>query len=193
MRFAHHRPSRRGSKPWRRARRRRSRRRLQAARRRRGQYLDAERFAPSLGDANRFGPARRKRIHARVPDARLVERLQVMGNRLVLHSQSTACAGVIEARRSISRGVAPKPARSMRCAARAALQSEAASGERSSTHPCGPTHRIAGGRRHTQREPRERHDEGDRCQEATKGATRRASTGSARHIEPAAGSARLRV
>jgi hypothetical protein len=50
--------------------------RLEAALRALGQYLDAERLAALARDAHRFRPARRKRIHARIPDAGTVERRQ---------------------------------------------------------------------------------------------------------------------
>ena len=41
-----------------------------------GQDLHAESLAALPRETHRFGPARRKRIHARIPDARFVERLE---------------------------------------------------------------------------------------------------------------------
>ena len=51
--------------------------RLEPALRALRQHLLAEPLAALARDAHRLGPARRERIHARIPDARLVERLQV--------------------------------------------------------------------------------------------------------------------
>ena len=48
------------------------------------EHLLAEAFAVFARDANRFGTARRKRIHAGIPDHRFVERLQRVGDRLVV-------------------------------------------------------------------------------------------------------------
>src|SRR5437867_7838409 len=50
---------------------------------------------------------------------------------------STACRGVIAARRPISSGVPPNPARSRRWVARSPFQSAAAMGERSLAHSAG--------------------------------------------------------
>jgi hypothetical protein len=48
------------------------------------QHLLAEPDAALTRDPHRLGPARRKRIHARIPDHRFVERLQVAGDLLVV-------------------------------------------------------------------------------------------------------------
>ena len=83
------------------------------------QHFFAETFAALASPANCLGPARRKRIHPGIPDAGLVERLQrARVDRFVVNEAATARSGVIAARRAIPSGVAPKPARSMRCAAR---------------------------------------------------------------------------
>src|SRR5712691_11904464 len=55
------------------------------------------------------------------------------------------------ARRATSSGVAPKPARSMRCAARSPFHSLAAIGDRSSTQVAGPSASVTGTRARPQR------------------------------------------
>ena len=196
MRFAHHRPSRCVSMEL--AARRveelvhdrlqPARRRLRAAPSRRAPRRGRGRCAPLRPGSAETDPC----PGSQMPDSSNGFRSWV--DRLVVHQPVHRLRGRHRGQRSISRGVAPKPARSSRCAARAAFQSEAAIGERSSTHPCGPapgeslvvadtrsaytvsgTMRAIAARRR-RREPPEEHRPG-------------------RHVisKPAAGSARLRV
>ena len=60
--------------------------RLEPARRAFWQDLDSESLSPGPGNANGFGTARRKGIHSRIPDSRLVEWFQTARvDRLVVH------------------------------------------------------------------------------------------------------------
>jgi hypothetical protein len=90
---------------------------LEAALRSRGPHFFSESLAALAGKAHGLRTAGRERIHPRIPDARLVERFQHARNRFEVDRASTACRGDIAARRAISSGVPPNPARSRRWAA----------------------------------------------------------------------------
>ena len=70
-----------------------------------GQHLDAHRLAALAGDAHGLRPALWKRIHARIPDRRRIERRQVIRHRLIVdESVDNVLGGHVRESRDLLRG-----------------------------------------------------------------------------------------